>query len=141
METKEYLKRYAWVYLYVAAFFLGTAGLLRHTVETVGSMEPFSGRPVIVIDAGHGAPDGGSTGISGTREEAVNLEISERLELLLALMGYEIGLFVVGLFNELTRFARISSFAFTGLYTSLLLIPLYPLIYKIGLIGGNTWKE
>ena len=28
METKEFLKRYAWVYLYVAAFFLGTAGLL-----------------------------------------------------------------------------------------------------------------
>ena len=89
METKEYLKRYAWVYLYVAAFFLGTAGLLRHTVETVGSMEPFSGSPVIVIDAGHGAPDGGSTGISGTREDAVNLLVAQRLEALLTLMGYE----------------------------------------------------
>lgn len=89
METKAFLKKYAWVYLYVAAFFLGTAGLLRHTVESVGSMEPFSAYPVIVIDAGHGAPDGGSTGVSGTREEAVNLEVARRLEGLLALMGYE----------------------------------------------------
>ena len=43
----------------------------------------------IVIDAGHGAPDGGSTGISGTREDAVNLLVAQRLETLLTLMGYE----------------------------------------------------
>ena len=89
METKEFLKRYVWVYLYVAAFFLGCAGLLRHTVETVGTMQPFSAYPVIVIDAGHGAPDGGSTGISGSREETVNLAIARRLEGLLTLMGYD----------------------------------------------------
>ena len=89
METKEFLKRYGWVYLYVAAFFLGCAGLLRHTVESVGNMQPFSAYPVVVIDAGHGAPDGGSTGITGTREEAVNLAIARRLEALLGLMGYD----------------------------------------------------
>lgn len=89
METKEFLKRYAWVYLYVAAFFLGCAALVRHTVETVGNMQPFSASPVIVIDAGHGTPDGGSTGIAGTREEAVNLAIAKRLEGLLTLMGYD----------------------------------------------------
>lgn len=89
METKEFLKRYVWVYLYVAAFFLGCAALLRHTVETVGTMQPFSAYPVIVIDAGHGAPDGGSTGISGSREETVNLAIARRLEGLLTLMGYD----------------------------------------------------
>lgn len=59
----------------------------------------------------------------------------------IALMGYEMSLFVVGLMNELTRFSRIHSFALTGLYSCLALIPLYPLIHKIGLIGGNTWKE
>lgn len=89
METKEFLKKYAWVYLYVTAFFLAAAGLLRQTVESAGSMQPFSGCPVIVIDAGHGAPDGGSTGISGTREETVNLAVAKRLEGLLCLMGYE----------------------------------------------------
>lgn len=89
METREFLKRYAWVYLFVAAFFLGTAGLLRHTVETVGSMEPLVVSPVIVIDPGHGAPDGGSTGVSGTREDAVNLTVAKRLRGLLTLMGYD----------------------------------------------------
>lgn len=89
METKDYLRRYAWVYLYVAAFFLAVAGLLRQTVEVVGSMEPFSVCPVIVIDAGHGAPDGGSTGVCGTREETVNLSVARRLEGILTLLGYE----------------------------------------------------
>lgn len=89
MGTRDFLKRYAWVYLYVAAFFLGAAGLLRHTVETVGSMEAFGGCPVIVIDAGHGAPDGGSTGVSGTREETVNLAVAKRLQSLLTLLGYD----------------------------------------------------
>lgn len=89
MKTREFLKRYAWVYLYVAAFFLGAAGLLRHTVETAGSMQPFSAHPVIVIDAGHGSPDGGATGVGGTREDQINLSVSRRLEKLLALLGCE----------------------------------------------------
>lgn len=59
----------------------------------------------------------------------------------LALTGYEIGLFVIGILQELTRWDRIGSFLMTALYSSLVLIPLYNLIYKIGLIGGNTWKE
>ena len=59
----------------------------------------------------------------------------------IALMSYELSLFVVGLFNELTWIGRFGSFLMTGFYSSLLLIPLYPLIHRIGLIGGNTWKE
>lgn len=59
----------------------------------------------------------------------------------IALTAYEMGLFVVGLMNELTIFSRIGSFALTSLYSCIALIPLYSLIYKIGLIGGNTWKE
>lgn len=89
METREFLRRYAWVYCYVVAFFLGCAALLLHSVETVGSMQPFDSRPVIVIDAGHGAPDGGAAGVSGVREDQVNLAISRRLEVLLALMGFD----------------------------------------------------
>lgn len=87
METREFLRRYAWVYLYVVAFFLGCAALLLHSVETVGSMQPFDSHPVIVIDAGHGAPDGGATGVSGVKEDQINLAISRRLDALLALMG------------------------------------------------------
>ncbi len=58
-----------------------------------------------------------------------------------ALMGYELGLFVVGLLSELTLWRHLSPFVLTGLYSSAALLAIYPLIYKIGLIGGNTWKE
>ena len=60
---------------------------------------------------------------------------------MIALTAYELSLFVTGLFQELTVFSRIGSFVLTSIYSCLLLIPLYSLIYKIGLIGGNTWKE
>lgn len=59
----------------------------------------------------------------------------------IALTGYELGLFVVGLMDNLTHFGRIGSFILTALYSCMLMIPLYSLIHKIGLIGGNTWKE
>ena len=34
---------------------------------------------VVVIDAGHGIPDGGAVGINGTVEEKINLEISQKI--------------------------------------------------------------
>lgn len=60
---------------------------------------------------------------------------------MIALAAYEISLFITGLYQELTVFSRIGSFCLTILYSCIALIPLYSLIYKIGLIGGNTWKE
>ena len=59
----------------------------------------------------------------------------------LALTGYEIGLFAVGLSSQLTHWGRFPSFVLTAVYSCLVQIPLHSLIYKIGLIGGNTWKE
>ena len=59
----------------------------------------------------------------------------------IAVTAYELGLFVVGLGSKLTHWGRLPSFAMTAVYGCLVLIPLYSLIYKIGLIGGNTWKE
>ena len=59
----------------------------------------------------------------------------------LALTAYELGVFVFGLSGELTHWGRLPSFLLTALYSSLVQIPLYSLIHKIGLIGGNTWKE
>lgn len=59
----------------------------------------------------------------------------------LALTGYELGLFVVGMSSMLTHWGRLPVFLLTALLSCLVLIPLYSLIYKIGLIGGNTWKE
>jgi len=59
----------------------------------------------------------------------------------IAQMGYELGLYAIGLFLGLTRWDRVGVFALSGLINIIVMIPLYPLIYKIGLIGGNTWKE
>lgn len=59
----------------------------------------------------------------------------------LAAVAYELGLYIMGLFLGLTNWYRVLRFLFTGLYTAAAMIPMYYLIYRIGLIGGNTWKE
>lgn len=59
----------------------------------------------------------------------------------IALTGYEIGLFVVGIFMGLTLPSRALSFLITAALSCAAMIPLYSLIHRIGLIGGNTWKE
>ena len=89
METREFLRRYAYVYLYVAAFFLGLASLARHSAEAVSGFAPQTGSSVVVIDAGHGGEDGGTTGASGTAEDELNLAIAKRLEAMLTLMGWQ----------------------------------------------------
>lgn len=59
----------------------------------------------------------------------------------IATVAYELGLYGVGLFLGLTRWDRIFSFLMTGILTTAMMIPLYYLINRVGLIGGNTWKE
>ena len=59
----------------------------------------------------------------------------------LAVMLYEIGLYIVGMSMGLTRWYRFPRFFLTGALTVAVMIPLYRLINRIGLIGGNTWKE
>ena len=59
----------------------------------------------------------------------------------IALALYELGLFIVGIGLGLTRWDRIFSFLFTAAYSFGIMIPLYNLINKIGLIGGTSWKE
>ena len=59
----------------------------------------------------------------------------------IALMVYEFSVFAAGLFLELTHFGRVGAFLVTGLLSCVLLLPLYPLIDRIGRIGGTEWKE
>lgn len=54
---------------------------------------------------------------------------------------YEFGLFGIAIFLGLTRWARFPYFALTALYSIVLMIPLYQLIYRIGRIGGHIWNE
>ena len=59
----------------------------------------------------------------------------------LALLAYEMATFLIGIFLGLTYWGRAGVFVLTAGLTTLVLFPLYPLVYKIGLIGGATWKE
>lgn len=58
-----------------------------------------------------------------------------------ALTCYELGLYGIGLFLELTRWDRLFAFLVTSILTVLVMIPLYHLLYRIGQIGGYVWKE
>lgn len=59
----------------------------------------------------------------------------------IAMVLYELGVYGFGLFMELTRWDRLGLFILKGAYSVLIMAAIYPLICKIGLIGGNTWKE
>ena len=59
----------------------------------------------------------------------------------IALTIYEMGLFVVGIGLGLTRWDLVFSFLITAGYSFGVMVLLYPLVNKIGLIGGTTWKE
>jgi len=59
----------------------------------------------------------------------------------IALILYELGVFLAGILLGLTSWIRLHRFLITGVMTCLILLPLYPLTYKIGQIGGEPWKE
>lgn len=58
-----------------------------------------------------------------------------------ALMLYEISLFVVALAQGLTHLGRFPAFLLAGIYSWAVMIPMYDLIHKIGSIGGSPWRE
>jgi hypothetical protein len=59
----------------------------------------------------------------------------------LALLIYELAVFGTGIFLSLTYWGRIFHFLITGAMSWAFMLALYPLIHKLGMIGGNTWKE
>ncbi len=72
--------------LLAGVFFIGIHGvnLWYDAVQTAKlESEPVT----VVVDAGHGGEDGGATGIAGTRESDVNLQIALRARDLLAFAG------------------------------------------------------
>ena len=59
----------------------------------------------------------------------------------IAIMLYEMTMFVIGLMSGLTILPRASVFAFTGGITCITMLPMYPLVRAISKIGGVSWKE
>lgn len=60
--------------------------LYQSFVPVFSTVKPF---PVIVVDAGHGGEDGGTTSISGVTESGINLAIAKKLEQLLVFCGFD----------------------------------------------------
>lgn len=58
-----------------------------------------------------------------------------------ALVIYELCIFLAGILLGLTHWGRIGIFILTALLSWIIMVPLYPLTYKIGQIGGEPWKE
>lgn len=54
------------------------------------SVPSFSRRNIIVLDAGHGAPDGGAVGYNGTLEKDVNLAIVLKIREILEARGFHV---------------------------------------------------
>jgi hypothetical protein len=59
----------------------------------------------------------------------------------IALLAYEMTIFGLGIFTELTNWYRWHIFLITAVLSILVMLPLYPLVSKIHAIGGETWKE
>ena len=56
-------------------------------------------------------------------------------------MLYELISFGAGIAMGFTLFSRVGVFVVKGLLTCVTLLPLYPLVFTIGKIGGKEWKE
>ena len=54
------------------------------------SNEVFEPSYIIVVDAGHGEPDGGAVSVNGVRESMLNLQVAKLLEEELTGLGYEV---------------------------------------------------
>lgn len=58
-----------------------------------------------------------------------------------ALILYEISIFAIALVSGLAPWSRLIVFLLTAVYSCAIMVPLYPLAFKIGKIGGEPWKE
>ena len=72
---------------FVLCLLLAQAG--SNAVTVLVEHSPVKDRTCIAIDAGHGGIDGGAVSISGIPESQINLEIAERLNDFLHLLGYQ----------------------------------------------------
>ena len=78
------------VMLFATVLYFCVFAVLTHRSAQTAAMQPDG--TTVVLDAGHGGEDGGATGVSGTSEAALNLDISLRLRDLLRLCGVRVSM-------------------------------------------------
>jgi len=69
----------------VLALLWGGAGIVAQNASSQSVVSP-----CIILDAGHGSPDGGTTGVDGQVEKDINLAITLKTEKFLKLAGYNV---------------------------------------------------
>ena len=75
------------IYALVLTIVISIAFWGSKAVTVFTEQAPFTGQNTVIIDAGHGEPDGGTTSCTGIKECDINLEIALRLDDLMHLLG------------------------------------------------------
>lgn len=88
MTKKISLFKLAPLYCGVLVLSLIAAILGSNVVTFANEQKKPTQQHCVVIDAGHGLPDGGTTSCTGTLESSINLQIAQRLEAVMHLLGY-----------------------------------------------------
>lgn len=81
-------KRGSVIYFLTAFIVLFVSVWGSRAVTVISENSPVERKHCIIIDPGHGGEDGGATSCSGVLESQFNLEISQKLNDLLQLLGY-----------------------------------------------------
>ena len=75
------------VYMLVLSLTVLLALTGNKSITTISEQAPLKNRKTVVIDAGHGGGDGGASSSTGILESHLNLQIAQRLDDLLHLLG------------------------------------------------------
>lgn len=86
-----YLKKYDIISIIILILFIIFISIIiAFCYNSVSTSALPINRKTIIIDAGHGLPDGGAIGINGTVEQQLNLEISIKLQKMLEQSGAKV---------------------------------------------------
>ncbi len=87
------MKRNIFYWLFVYLVVVGGIGAIciwgSNAVTAMNQEDLFNGRKCIIVDAGHGGVDGGTTSCTGVKESNLNLEIATRLNDFLHFIGID----------------------------------------------------
>jgi len=75
-------------YISIIMVALFAAHGISRSITVISEMEPVKWKHCVIVDPGHGGEDGGAISLTGSLESSYNLQISQRLNDLFHLLGY-----------------------------------------------------
>ena len=85
MNFKLFDRTFIWIYAFIISLFLVIPLLGNHAVNVFS--DSVNIHHTVIIDAGHGGVDGGAVSCTGVYESHINLEIAQKLDDLMHLLG------------------------------------------------------